>query len=247
MNTSAVASSKATILQGKYEVKPIRTKEEVANVINLYLEEAIIHNPFARVSIGHEHKEIFFNLFMKISDAVVEDKLSYYLEDMETKELVGGGIIVDRCSQLDGNDVAADKSLPLKIRARNKMYGLANESLIQLIPFSNKRGQVAELFFAVMSGPKGNQHLFKDFYKVAVKVIKERNFEYYSGEATNPYTVAFYSRSKNNVASLFLSFEDFEFEGEKPFANIDFGPIWTKKPGMFAFIAKNEDFVQAKL
>mmetsp|Transcript_26337 Transcript_26337/g.25518 ORF Transcript_26337/g.25518 Transcript_26337/m.25518 type:complete len:149 (+) Transcript_26337:56-502(+) len=147
-------------------MKKIETEEEAIQALRLYNEEAINENPFLTEGIGKEYQEEFFQQQLKFKDAIVTDKISSCLIDLRSKEMVGIVIAVDYMSELSLGKAAEKKVLPLKIRARARLFQLINEGLISMIPFESKEGFLLKFLYGGMKRACAGQHLFKDMLAI---------------------------------------------------------------------------------
>lgn len=87
--------------------------------------------------------------------------------------------------------------------------------------------------------------------KVAFYLLSNRGFEYFYYYAVNPITIKFANKANNIANQKFIAFDEFEFEGQKPFKNFIFPDIGVKvKPGILAVllrVPKKEKKYQPKL
>eukprot|EP00349_Pseudokeronopsis_sp_Brazil_P010337 CAMPEP_0202978534 /NCGR_PEP_ID=MMETSP1396-20130829/84918_1 /ASSEMBLY_ACC=CAM_ASM_000872 /TAXON_ID= /ORGANISM="Pseudokeronopsis sp., Strain Brazil" /LENGTH=71 /DNA_ID=CAMNT_0049717521 /DNA_START=928 /DNA_END=1139 /DNA_ORIENTATION=+ len=68
----------------------------------------------------------------------------------------------------------------------------------------------------------------------------KHGYDYFIGEATNSYSVSMSLRYPSvHVGYSYTTFTDFEFEGEKPFADVDYGELWGGKPGVLGLVQGN--------
>mmetsp|Transcript_32130 Transcript_32130/g.23732 ORF Transcript_32130/g.23732 Transcript_32130/m.23732 type:complete len:87 (+) Transcript_32130:73-333(+) len=75
-------------------------------------------------------------------------------------------------------------------------------------------------------------------------VIEQRGFHYMVGECTNSYSINLFWKDRDTISLYtFISYPDYEFEGQRPFKDVEFGEIWKGKPGVLGFV---QDLKQLK-